>query len=126
MSALAAGTAVPVSEATDRLDRRLVRVGPAELAAQPEYGELDPFLADAGRVVPRLGQQLIWRQDRAGVPYQGVEQAELGRGETLLVTLDVDPPLGRVEVDQPVVVDMAGPAVLPAGGAAQQRLDPGE
>src|SRR5919202_5477775 len=71
-SALATGSAVAVAEPADRLDRRLVGIRPAELAAQPEHGELHPLLADAGRVVPRLGEQLVRGQHRAGVPDQCV------------------------------------------------------
>src|SRR6185437_1652766 len=71
-------TPVPIPETADRLDRRGVRVGPAELAAQPQHGELDPLRPDAGRVVPRLSEELIGREHGARVPDEHVEEAELG------------------------------------------------
>src|SRR5207248_1949367 len=115
----------PVPEAAYGFDRGRVRIGPAELAAQPQNGELDPLLADPGRVVPRLAEQLVGGQDGAGVTYQGIEQPELGRGQAYLLAVDEDAALGRVEVEHPVVVHLVGPGGRVAR-SPQQRLDPGQ
>src|SRR5579864_9682830 len=53
---------VPVAEPPDRLDRRARPAVLAELAPQPHNAELDPFRADAERVVPCQVEQLVGGQ----------------------------------------------------------------